>query len=532
MNRIVEFIIRAKDATGAAIKSAKASISALVKHAESEFSKVDAGLGKVDSKFGKFAGGIKKGLGPLVAISSAFGMMEGAAGKAARTVSAVASAAMAFGPLGAVVAGAQVIISHFSAQAKEEADAILKKANEMAAQVEKRSAQIKASILESIAGAFDAASKAADTLLHQFDRLAQKRAGLQKAELGMFSAQGQSRILEMQRQMEADVAASDSDTKAYTRAEWQLKIAKEKAQITKQENEYRAKMEAESIRNEQERIELAERAAERYERAADAADENYQIARKTLGANDDYTRNLERQREAALRQAEAEREKAEDIQARLDVAIADNATNAVNRANAESANQNEIEKAERDLLDAEEEYYRRITEAEEEYYRQVAEDEQKRIDLEEEWERERIEAERKLHEQKMKDARAEIDLQLRASEQEQSNAQTRLQAAQAAVSRAWGWYRDKASMQSEIDAYNEQKAAEVQWEKDFQRLKDKRRDWRDIEFGKLSAEEEAVRQVALAKEEEKAAQVALDEIAENTAYLKEIAESLTAEEGA
>ena len=87
-------------------------------------------------------------------------------------------------------------------------------------------------------------------------------------------------------------------------------------------------------------------------------------------------------------------------------------------------------------------------------------------------------------------------------------------------------------MQSAIDDYNQQKAAEEQWVKDFDKLKSKRRDWRDVEFGKLSAEEEAVRQVALAKEEEKAAQVALDEIAENTAYLKEIAESLSAEEGA
>lgn len=87
-------------------------------------------------------------------------------------------------------------------------------------------------------------------------------------------------------------------------------------------------------------------------------------------------------------------------------------------------------------------------------------------------------------------------------------------------------------MQKKIDDVLEQRAAEAQWEKDFQKLKDHRRDWRDVEFGKLSAEEEAVRQVAFAKEEEKAAQIALDEIAENTAYLKGIAEALTNEEEA
>ena len=41
----------------------------------------------------------------------------------------------------------------------------------------------------------------------------------------------------------------------------------------------------------------------------------------------------------------------------------------------------------------------------------------------------------------------------------------------------------------------------MQWQKDFDRLKSHRRDWRDLEFGSLSASDEAVRQVALAKEE-------------------------------
>ncbi len=164
----------------------------------------------------------------------------------------------------------------------------------------------------------------------------------------------------------------------------------------------------------------------------------------------------------------------------------------------------------------------------EEYYKMLDEEEQARRQMMEQLEREEIEAERRRHQVALKNAQEEAQ----ASEQAQYDAQSRLAAAQAAVSKAWGWYKDRASMQAEIDAYNEQKAAEVQFEKDFERLKDRHRDWRDIEFGKLSADEEAVRQVALAKEEARAAQVALDEIVENTAYLKSIAESLTAEEGA
>ena len=66
-----------------------------------------------------------------------------------------------------------------------------------------------------------------------------------------------------------------------------------------------------------------------------------------------------------------------------------------------------------------------------------------------------------------------------------------------------------------------QAAAEVQWQKDFERLKFRRRDWRTAEFGSLSASDEAVRQVAFAKEEKAAADRAVIETAENTRNLAE-----------
>ena len=75
---------------------------------------------------------------------------------------------------------------------------------------------------------------------------------------------------------------------------------------------------------------------------------------------------------------------------------------------------------------------------------------------------------------------------------------------------------------------------EKRFDKDFERLRNKWRThggWRDAEVGKLSAEEEAVRQVALAKEEQAAAQKALDAIEENTRDLAEkLDELLTAKE--
>ena len=184
----------------------------------------------------------------------------------------------------------------------------------------------------------------------------------------------------------------------------------------------------------------------------------------------------------------------------------------------------EADMAEKQAAKEEAEYQRQLAE----YYQMLNEEAEAEQKLREELAREEREQEEKRHQQRIRNIQSEVS----ESEKLQSDAESRLSSAQAKVSQAWGWYKDKSSMQSEIDSYNEQKAAEVQWEKDFAKLKDKRRDWRDVEFGKLSAHEEAVRQVALAKEEEQAAQKALDEIAENTAYLKEIAESLSAEEGA
>lgn len=184
----------------------------------------------------------------------------------------------------------------------------------------------------------------------------------------------------------------------------------------------------------------------------------------------------------------------------------------------------EADMAEKQAAKEEAEYQRQL----EEYYQMLDEEAAAEQKLREELAREEREQEEKRHQQRIRNIQNEVS----ESEKLQSDAESRLSAAKAKVSQAWGWYKDKSTMQSAIDDYNQQKTAEEQWVKDFDKLKSKRRDWRDVEFGKLSADEEAVRQVALAKEEEQAAQKALDEIAENTAYLKEIAESLSAEEGA
>ena len=81
-------------------------------------------------------------------------------------------------------------------------------------------------------------------------------------------------------------------------------------------------------------------------------------------------------------------------------------------------------------------------------------------------------------------------------------------------------------MQEPIDLFKGPKQTVLLSAKDFEKLRSKRRDWRDVEFGQLSAEEEAIRQVALAKEEEQAAQQALNSINEQTARAADAVEEI------
>ena len=156
-------------------------------------------------------------------------------------------------------------------------------------------------------------------------------------------------------------------------------------------------------------------------------------------------------------------------------------------------------------------YYEEMGRLEEEAARQAQKDAEAQARLE-----------RQLHEERMRAAEDEY----RQSAKMQSDAESRLAAAQSKVAEAWGFYRNKNKMQDAINEFRAQQEAEKQWAKDFERLRSRRRDWRDVEFGQLSAEEEAVRQVALAKEEERAAQVALDAINEQTARAADAVEEI------
>lgn len=108
-----------------------------------------------------------------------------------------------------------------------------------------------------------------------------------------------------------------------------------------------------------------------------------------------------------------------------------------------------------------------------------------------------------------------------------SKAQARLEAASAKAQQAWGWYRDRDSWKAQLDEERANAAAEVQFVKDAERVTSKWH-WRTA---KLNDEDELIRRVVLAREEETAAREYAKETAiaakQAAAYLETMAQVMT-----
>ena len=155
-----------------------------------------------------------------------------------------------------------------------------------------------------------------------------------------------------------------------------------------------------------------------------------------------------------------------------------------------------------------------------------ADKENKRIADEE---KARIEMAKKLDEERQKLLQKELSERLKANSVEASDMQKRLSTAQAQVQKAWGWYRDKDSMKKQMEEEKNQAKAEVQFEKDLDRLARRKGDWRTAKG--LSVDDEATRRLGVAKEEERNAQKALTQIEENTRDLSKKLDELLSMKG-
>ena len=172
---------------------------------------------------------------------------------------------------------------------------------------------------------------------------------------------------------------------------------------------------------------------------------------------------------------------------------------------------------------------------EEKYQKKLAvwEEKQARLLAKEEAARQRMEE--KLHNKRVKMMTQEVN----AWQSEYQSALSALATAEQKSAQAWGWYRDKDSLRAQLDEERADAAAEVQFAKDFERLKSRRSDWRtraDYDpnnWRSLTLDETAVKRVALAREEENAARQYAQETALNTQRAADALEAIqaAAEEG-
>lgn len=242
--------------------------------------------------------------------------------------------------------------------------------------------------------------------------------------------------------------------------------------------------------------------------------------------------------EGSFKEEERVKKQKEQLQKQLDAA---NRDVRVRRADIQSMSASRTAE-EQERANIEERARLEVDERKKAYDDYVAEVERKEAEAAEaEWQRQQEQARRIVEEEQKERARMEqqlaaqriADLRTELSERQrmEGDAKSRQSAAAGGLAQAWGWYRNQSSMQAVIDEQKAQALAEAQWEKDFERLKFKHRDWREIEFGRLSAADESVRQVALAKEEKEAADRAVIETAENTRQLADKLDELLSVKG-
>ncbi len=519
MNKVLEYIIRAKDATASAITSVISRLKNLRKHADDASKSVEE-VGKGGAgNFNVMASSAKRAAPAIMAVTSAVGSADGAVGKLGRAIGGIASMGMMLGPVGLAIAGLQTAVGALFDRMKKKADEMVAKAKEAYEKTRDRFEKAKEWRLDKMRGELDSVTKAADRAIESLDRMAKAREALTSAKNAKAGAAGEAEIVDMRRKMEEALSSASDEDRARVSAAWQLKIAERRAEL-EEETALRARTaEAESLKFAERRAAIAERNAKKLDKEAERLRKQYEDFAEGPLADDPATaKRMKDIADAAKERANKEWDSVDAQRAMLEAAREEKAANDISRGNRIEEARTEQIAALRAYEDAEREYAKRKTDEWEKAAQQAEREEEARlaeVAREEEAARKQEEAERLRIEKRVHDERVKLmKAQLSQYEREYGEAEARLANAQEGVSRAWGWYRDKDSLAAQIAEEKADAEARKQYEKDFGSLRDRRRDWRTAT--NLSLDDEAVRRVALAKEEEAAAQRAVEETAENT----------------
>ena len=372
-----------------------------------------------------------------------------------------------------------------------------------------------------IAAGWEASAKSARNAVKLVDDLTRAYLQLQQARERIASAGDDAELLGLQRdKFNAMAGASTPEEAAALGRMHDIRIAETEARQKLERFDRDAENSQKQLESEERKLRIATRQVNRMNADVAKAEKRLAYLESDKSVEDmgweqsNAAEDKMRERLKELKKLRAEAEADEDRQRR--------ATEAARLAATADPQmrQNIIDAAQLEIDEKKKAY--------DDYIAQVEADEARRA--EEEWNRQqeeiRREAELELRErqkveqqiaaQRLADLRAEMQTEVRERERIAADARSRQSAAAGGLATAWGWYRNQSQMQAVIDERKAQAAAEVQWAKDFERLKTWRRDWRTAEIGSLSAADESVRQVALAKEEKAAADRAVIETAENT----------------
>ena len=555
-SKVLEYIIRAKDATAAAINSARDRLISLgrskppkveIKAEDKTKDGVDKARNRILDALGSIQKKADSALAPMFKkIGIDWKEMSDAAGNSIGQIigkipgipnafkSIIPKIGVSLSAIGALVL---VAFSTWKRAIEKTADALAEKWRQTA-QIVADNWRIMA---QQMGEAFQKVSKDISRADEALARMQRNRAAMSQTEE---DTAGHARALEREREMQSlmrnggTVADATALQEKWEQEDKYLALLREEKEIDQQlwEIEERRARRRDAAAEMDEQIASAEAAlraanadaAKIAERAKEGDASMWSARRKRIqeevealaGANDDRMKaalgnflGAFDQKYAYETQEEDDAALEERLRAQAEMLETRRKTVALSKENADA-----IEAA----AEAEEKARQAAEEAERAKQKAAEEEERRQKNLAEEQRRRMEELERERERLAEKAYRKEVELArgaLAESQKTQGDAQSRLADARSQVARAWGWYRNQDSMQAHIDDILAQREAEKQWEKDFEKLKSRARgnyDWRTVDVGKLSAHDEAVRQVALAKEEEAAAQKALDEIAENT----------------
>ncbi|MBR4603834.1 MAG: hypothetical protein IKO43_03190 [Kiritimatiellae bacterium] len=475
--KTVEIEIKAKDSTGEGAKSAENSLESLKRKAQD----------------------FQKGLMAIVALDSVFGRMGSAVQKVANVAKSAVSGFQAFGLAGGIVttalSAANAVGEAFIERAERARDAVLAWADAM----RERLASMRQGAFDALASDLERVERASAAAAASFDRLAASRERANARREALFSAAGEASMLDLRAKASKAVFDADDEDRARVRAEWAVKIAEKEAAQKSLAADRAAKAEEERLKLLERRVRLEARAARDADASVAKAQEALRVARETAEASgkrgwevdaDSDVARYSRLLDAAKARADAASARAGGARDALADARQASESAALERRNSLAAAAEARLAAERNLDDI----LRR------EHLDALQKEEADRLDSLRLEERERLAAERRIARERESLSKAELQERLA----DERNAAALVIEAQARLNQAWNWYKDKDALAVQIKAEKEDAKAQIQFEKDFGRLRRFRKDWRNAE--NLSLDDEAVRRVAVAREQRDAAE--------------------------